>query len=123
MQVAGLRGNPGIDPSYAVTKFGVIGMTQVAASKLCKDKIRVNCVSPTSVETVSRVCSGLSLPGVGEALAIRCTDVCTQMGRALHRCLHATAPRLCIKITFEKFAFNFLQPTDSYYQNPLQLPI
>jgi 3alpha(or 20beta)-hydroxysteroid dehydrogenase len=49
--VAGLRGSAAIDPSYSVTKFAVIGLTQVAAAKLCKDKIRVNCVSPTSVET------------------------------------------------------------------------
>lgn len=50
--VAGLRGNAAIDPSYAVSKFAVLGLTQVAAAKLCKDKIRVNCVSPTAVDTV-----------------------------------------------------------------------
>lgn len=32
----------------------VIGLSQVAAAKLCADKIRVNCVAPTAVATVRR---------------------------------------------------------------------
>ena len=34
----------------------VIGLTQTAAAKLCSDKIRVNCVAPTSVATVGFGC-------------------------------------------------------------------
>ena len=48
--VLGLLGTPGY-ASYAVSKFGVVGLTKVAAIELGPRGIRVNCVAPTTVNT------------------------------------------------------------------------
>lgn len=48
--VLGLVGTPGY-ASYAVSKFGVVGLTKVAAVELGARGIRVNCVAPTTVNT------------------------------------------------------------------------
>lgn len=65
--VCGLRGSAITDASYQITKFGVIGLTQMAAAKLCGDKIRVNCISPTSVETPMIAAAMASRPPEVEA--------------------------------------------------------
>lgn len=48
--VLGLLGTPGY-ASYATSKFGVVGLTKVAAIELGPRGIRVNCVAPTTVNT------------------------------------------------------------------------
>lgn len=94
--VAGLRGNPGIDPSYAVTKFGVIGLTQTAAAKLCADKIRVNCVAPTSVETPMTA----AVPQPTDPEAAKATmDMAMKMLCPMHQRM-VSAPAMAGIITF-----------------------
>ena len=48
--VAGLGGTPGI-VAYGASKWAVIGMTKTAAIELAPQKIRVNAVCPSPVET------------------------------------------------------------------------
>lgn len=48
--VLGLLGTPGY-ASYATSKFGVVGLTKIAAIELGPRGIRVNCVAPTTVNT------------------------------------------------------------------------
>ena len=43
--VAGLSGHPGASP-YCVSKWGIIGFTEVLAIEAGKHNIRVNCISP-----------------------------------------------------------------------------
>lgn len=48
--VAGVRGAPGLAP-YVTSKHAVIGLMKSAARELAGDKIRVNTVNPSPVET------------------------------------------------------------------------
>jgi NAD(P)-dependent dehydrogenase (short-subunit alcohol dehydrogenase family) len=48
--VAGLRGTPGII-AYGASKHAVVGMTKSAARELAGDKIRVNAICPSPIET------------------------------------------------------------------------
>lgn len=48
--VAGLMGSPGVMP-YVASKHAVIGITKTAALEVAKDKIRVNSIHPSPVET------------------------------------------------------------------------
>lgn len=48
--VAGLRGTPTII-AYGASKHAVVGMTRSAAVELARDKIRVNAVCPSPIET------------------------------------------------------------------------
>lgn len=48
--VAGVQGSPGIAP-YSTSKHAVIGMMRSAAKEVAADKIRVNTVNPSPVET------------------------------------------------------------------------
>jgi NAD(P)-dependent dehydrogenase (short-subunit alcohol dehydrogenase family) len=51
--IAGLRG-PLAPAAYTASKFGIVGLTQLAAAELAMSGIRVNCVAPTAVDTVRR---------------------------------------------------------------------
>ncbi len=48
--IAGIRGFPGIS-IYNATKAGVIILTETLANELGKNKIRVNCIAPGTIET------------------------------------------------------------------------
>ncbi len=48
--VLGILGTPGY-ASYAASKFGVVGITKVAAVEFGARGIRVNCIAPTTVDT------------------------------------------------------------------------
>lgn len=48
--VAGLMGSPGVMP-YVASKHAVVGITKTAALEGAKDKVRVNSVHPSPVET------------------------------------------------------------------------
>lgn len=48
--VAGLMGDPNLSP-YIASKHAVIGLTKSAAVELAKDKIRVNSIHPSPVDT------------------------------------------------------------------------
>lgn len=48
--VAGVFGSPGVSP-YVMSKHGLIGMAKAVAQEVAGDKIRVNTVNPSPVET------------------------------------------------------------------------
>jgi 3alpha(or 20beta)-hydroxysteroid dehydrogenase len=48
--VAGLGGSPGVI-AYVASKHAVVGMTKVAALELASDRVRVNAVCPSPIET------------------------------------------------------------------------
>lgn len=48
--VAALRAFPGY-PCYSASKWGVVGITKVAARELAAQRIRVNAIAPGSIET------------------------------------------------------------------------
>ena len=50
--VGGLRGGVGARISYHTSKAGVIGLTTMMAAQHGRDKVRVNCIVPGSINTV-----------------------------------------------------------------------
>ena len=50
--VGGLRGGRGARISYHTSKAGVIGLTTMMAAQHGRDKVRVNCIVPGSINTV-----------------------------------------------------------------------
>ncbi len=50
--VGGLRGGAGARISYHTSKAGVIGLTTMMAAQHGRDKVRVNCIVPGSINTV-----------------------------------------------------------------------
>jgi 3alpha(or 20beta)-hydroxysteroid dehydrogenase len=55
---AGAMGYPG-HAAYGATKWGLRGLTRVAALELSDDRIRVNCVLPGAVDTVMTTMNGM----------------------------------------------------------------
>jgi 3-oxoacyl-[acyl-carrier protein] reductase len=49
--IAGQNGGIAGNPAYAAAKAGVIGLTRSLARQLAPDGIRVNCLSPSAIET------------------------------------------------------------------------
>jgi len=64
--VAGLEGFGG-HAAYASSKWGVRGLTKVAALELGRDRIRVNSIHPGAIDTA--MIAGLARPGVDRGAA------------------------------------------------------
>lgn len=59
---AGLNGNANIS-AYCASKFGVIGMSESLMKEVRKDNIRVNTLTPSTIETDMTIDLGIADPG------------------------------------------------------------
>ncbi|XP_061358627.1 zerumbone synthase-like [Gastrolobium bilobum] len=85
--ISGLMGGLGPHP-YTISKFTIQGIVKSVASELCRDGIRVNCISPAPIPTPMSVAQiGIIYPGLtqeqvvgivnglGELKGAQCEDI------------------------------------------------